>query len=68
MDHALYSNNGPGDLDVRRRQCHARHGSSLDRWTRITDSDPNFQEPEQNMGNYDTYKEGIENVNSHHVT
>lgn len=68
MDHALYGNNRPGDFDVQRYHCHARHGSSLDRRTRITGADPNFQKPEQNMGNDDTYKEEIENVNSHHVT
>lgn len=65
MDHALSGNDRPRDFDAHRYHCHDRHGSSLDRWTRITGSDPGFQEPEQNMGTDNTDKEEIGNVTSY---
>lgn len=42
-----------------------RKGSSLDRWTRVTDPDPEFWEPDEKIGNNDIYKEEIENVHSY---
>lgn len=45
-----------------------RHGSSLDRWTRVTDPGPEFWETDAKVGNDDTYKEEIESVNSYFGT